>query len=397
MIIKNLTLIVLLAFFLSCNGKNNQQTSEPGGSAQLTSTDRAEPGNSSPKASKTESDEFAFVVMGDSRGGNRGVFEYAITKALDHIVSQARTKLVVFTGDMVRGGTTADRLAKQLEEWNKIVQPYRDKGIEFLVTSGNHEIDDGTMFELEPGRLGKPTKGAIANQNAMIAAFPDLPKNRPKDGGLTYWIRRENVLLIVLDSFRPGYFNTVDTTWLKKILQGPTASPPPSHVFVATHSPAFPAGGHVFDSLSNYNLDRKKMAADGIRPWPWQPGIGGPRDVDVDWRGKRDDLWKILSDHKVTAFFAGHEHNLSYQKVDGVWQIVSGALTRSLYPENTVPLAMYDGNAQNPRAGNTLWSGGDKIWGYVLVAVSNGNAVTEIYGWTESDDSMNLVKKFSLD
>ncbi len=394
MIIKKLVLITLMAVFSSCSGKSAQQVSESIDSTKPASSVAVQSRNKTSKEPPTVADELAFVVMGDSRGRERGVHRYALMKVLDHVVAQARAKLIVFTGDMVQGGTTSDRLKKQLEEWNKIVQPYRDKGLEFLVTSGNHEIDDGTMLEFEPGRLGKPTKGAIANQKAIVAAFPNLPKNGPLGGGLTYWFRKGDVLFIVLDSFRPGHFNTVDTNWLKKTLQGPAVSPLPSHIFVATHSPSFPTGGHMFDSLSNYNLDRKKLAASGMGTWPWQPGIGGPRDVDVDWRDKRDTVWKLLSDHNVTAFLAGHEHNLSYQKVDGVWQIVSGALTKSLYPANTVPLEMYNGHAQNPRAGKTFWSGGNEIWGYFLITIKNGKASGEVYGWTESDDSIHLVKSF---
>ncbi len=403
------TLVWVAVFFIACGAEKKHQPVEV--SAVADPVSEREGGKKSAAMPSEKNEETAIVVMGDSRGRERGVYRYALKRALDHVVAEGRAKTVVFSGDMVQGASTASRLEAQLKVWNDLVKPYRDKGLRFLVTSGNHEIDDGTMLELDPGRLGKPTNGALELLKTTKAAFPDLPRNGPKDGGLTYWVRIGEVLIVVLDSFRPGYFNTVDTAWLEKILSGPaaiqagptaiqagpTALPPPSHIFVATHSPAFPVGGHTSDSLSNYNLDRKEVAAAGGDRWPWQPGTGGPRDVDVDWRGKRDAFWKILVDHKVTAFFAGHEHCLSHQRVDGVWQIISGALTKRLYPENKVPLEMYDGNPQNPLAGDTVWHGGDTTWGYFLISVRGGKAKAEVFGWTTADDSMRLIKEIPLD
>jgi len=340
--------------------------------------------------------DFAFAVTGDSRGRPGGVYPFALRRVLDHVLEKGETTLVFFTGDMVQGGTKAPRLAKQLEVWKDIVAPYRNKGIEFLVTSGNHEIDDGTMFEQEPDRFGKPTRGALANQKVLLEAFPDLPRNGPEGGGLTYWVRKNEILFVVLDGYRPGKFNSVDSLWLGKVLSGPAAEPPPRRIFVVTHAPAFPGGGHTSDSLSNYNLDRQAVLAMGGAIWPWQPGSGGPRDVDVDFRKKRDDLWNVLTEHHVTALLVGHEHNLSAQRIDGVWQITSGALTSRLYPANTIPLEMYDGKPQNPKAGDTFWHGGDKLWGYVLVGIKGEIAEARFYGWTEGHEPIRLVKKIEL-
>ncbi len=386
--------IVSAVVLVACGAERDRQSTKTSRSEQPAS-DRAQKKKKAGSA-KPRPSEFAFVVTGDSRGRDGGVHRYGLTKTLAHVMEQGRAKLVLFTGDMVGGGTTTDRLAAQLRNWNTLVQPYRDEGLEILVTAGNHEIDDGTLFEFEPGRLGKPTKGATANQKAVAAAFPKLPKNGPGKGGLTYWVRRGTTLIVVLDSYRPGYFNTVDTSWLEKTLSTSATNPPPSHVFVATHAPAFPVGGHELDSLPNYNLDRGALKAAGVSTWPWQPGSGGPRDVDVDWTGKRDTFWKVLVDHKVTAFFAGHEHNLAFQKVDGVWQVISGALTKRLYPENTTPRAMYNGKPQNPRAGDTIWHGGNKTWGYVLVSVQGEKVMAEVWGWTDDDDTVRLIKEIAL-
>lgn len=340
--------------------------------------------------------DFAFAVTGDSRGRGSGVYPLALRRVLDHVLEKGETTLVFFTGDMVQGGTAAPRLARQLEVWKKIVKPYREKGIEFFVTSGNHEIDDGTMAEQEPERFGTPTAGALANQKALLDGFPGLPRNGPKGGGLTYWVRKNDVLFVVLDGYRPGRFNTVDTDWLRQILSGQGASPPPRRTFVVTHAPAFPGGGHTQDSLSNYNLDRLAVMKKGGASWPWKPGSGGPRDVDVDYRSKRDALWDTLVEFRVTALLVGHEHNLSVQQVDGVWQIISGALTSRLYPANTIPLEMYGGKPQNPRAGDTYFHGGDKLWGYFLIGIKGKRAEARLYGWTETDETIRLVKTFKL-
>jgi hypothetical protein len=347
---------------------------------------------------------FSFAVMGDSRGGaasvgadgSGGIHSHALKKALDHLVTQGRADLVVFTGDMVQGATTSERLVEQLADWNAMVAPYQERGIRFLTTAGNHEIDDGTKRELEPARLGQPTAEALANQHALLAAFPDQPRNGPAAGGLTFWTRvyRGELLLVFLDSFRPGQFNTVDTAWLRQILSGPAVEPPPAHVFVVTHSPAFPTGGHVADSLPNYNLDRQQIADAGLDPWPWEPGRGGPRDVDVDYRTRRDTLWSALVEHRVTALLAGHEHNLSRQRVGGVWQLVSGGLANHLYAQNTVPLSLYGGAPQNPRAGDTIEV--LQVYGYYLITVAGARARAEAFGWTEPDDPVRLLDSFDL-
>jgi hypothetical protein len=351
----------------------------------------------------TQPDDFAFAVMADSRGGGAsvnddgsgGVHVQALTKALDHYHASGRGTLVIFTGDTVQGGTSADRLTLQLAGWNELVAPYRDKGLEFMVTSGNHEIDDGTKQEYAPSQIGTPTPGAAANQQAMLAAFPQLPAGGPADGGFTYHFRRNGVLFVVLDSYRPGHFHQLDSSWLESVLTGPAMQPRPSHVFVVTHAPAFPVGGHLLDSLSNCNLDRDLFHTLGKNIWPWEPrGTGGPRDVDVDWRDRRDALWKLLAEHGVTALLAAHEHNLSRQRVDAVWQIVSGGLANSLYEINDVPLLLYDGQAQNPRAGDTVW--GAESYGYYLIALRGGVARAEAWGWSGPDGEVKLLDTVEL-
>ncbi|MDJ0763927.1 MAG: pentapeptide repeat-containing protein [Myxococcota bacterium] len=340
---------------------------------------------------------FSFAVLGDSRDHNpSGVNISTVKKILDHVEVQKEVSLVVYTGDMVNGAANADDMAIQLEHWKNLIKPYQNRGMEFLVTAGNHEIDDGTAREFEPGRLGHPTPEALAHQQAMKAAFPNLPSNGPANGGFTYWRRIGDILFVMLDSFRPGYFNTVDIAWLKEVLSRKAADPRPAHIFVATHSPAFPSGGHVMNSLPNYSLDRKELAQQMVPTWPWQPGKGGPRDVDVDWRSKRDALWQVLGEADVTAFLAGHEHNLSVQRIAGVWHLVSGAMTKKLYPENRVPLGLYGGHPHSPRAGHTYWSGGDRIWGYMLITTSVPVASARIFGWTKSDPEIRLIKTVEL-
>lgn len=396
--------LVLLVFALmSCGNSEPPPPADQPTASPVLQTKPVPEQKKAAKKKKKNKDEFAFAVLGDTRGGamsvkpdcSGGVYKTAFKRSLDHIVAENRAELVLFTGDMVQGGTRAECLAKQIAEWKELVAPYREQGLEFLVMPGNHEIDNGTLFELEPARLGKPTRDALANQQVLKDAFPERPQNGPLDGGFTYWVRRENALFVVLDAYRPGYFNTVDTDWLDKTLSGPATSPAPSYIFVAAHAPAFPVGGHVMDSLANFNLDRAELAPKGVNPWPWQVGMGGPRDVDVDWRHKRDKLWRILVKHRVNAYFAGHEHSLSAQKVEGVWQFIAGALTGLLYPENTVPLKLYQGKAQNPRA-KERWHGGDKLWGYFLISIADGKAQAEVYGWKARGARVELVKSFAL-
>ena len=383
-------------------GRSSVSRPAPGPSAESA---ESSPGEAASRAAVA--DEIVFAVAGDSRGGSAsveadgggGINERELARVLDHVLEQDRARLVVFTGDTVQGATSADRLALQLARWNELVDPYREAGLELLITAGNHEIDDGTRRELEPAREGAPTAEALANQRAMLAAFPDQPLgNGPADGGFTYWVRRGPALFVVLDSFRPGHFNTVDTAWLEGVLADAATGgdDPPAHVFVATHAPAWPAGGHMLDSLSNYNADRAAFHAAGLDIWPWEPpGSGGPRDVDVDWRHRRDAFWEILVRHRVTALLAGHEHNLSRQRVDGVWQIISGGLANHLYEINERPVELYGGAAQNPRAGDTLW--GAAAFGYVLItARADGTTRAEAWGYTDDDPTMRRLDELEL-
>ncbi|MEL6759901.1 MAG: hypothetical protein AAFP04_05810, partial [Myxococcota bacterium] len=96
------------------------------------------------------------------------------------------------------------------------------------------------------------------------------------------------------------------------------------HLFVFTHEPAFPNGGHVQDAM-------------------WYRG----RIPEVLER--RDAFLEILFRHEVLAVFFGDEHNYSRTRIDStldpkyagrLWQIITGGAGAPYYARDlTVPWA----------------------------------------------------------
>lgn len=68
-------------------------------------------------------------------------------------------------------------------------------------------------------------------------------------------------------------------------------------IFVAAHEPAFPQPDADWGDIRHEN--------DSLNEYPAQ----------------RDALWKLLSDHRVVAYFNGHIHRYARYLKDGVWQV----------------------------------------------------------------------------
>ncbi|MEO1171275.1 MAG: hypothetical protein AAFX94_04375, partial [Myxococcota bacterium] len=90
------------------------------------------------------------------------------------------------------------------------------------------------------------------------------------------------------------------------------------HLFVFTHEPAFPNGGHVQDAM-------------------WYRG----KVLEVLER--RDAFIKILMKHGVLALFSGDEHNYSRTRIDQdvspgyagrLWQIITGGAGAPYYAQD---------------------------------------------------------------
>jgi hypothetical protein len=94
-------------------------------------------------------------------------------------------------------------------------------------------------------------------------------------------------------------------------------------------------------------------------------------------------------------------------EVLGVWHVVSGGLTRKLYPLNGAPhdtkrnTILYNGKFQNPRASVILpWDDTkESYWGWRLVTVDGDKISMDVFGSAtlpKSRGDLKLLKSFVL-
>ncbi|MBU2444769.1 MAG: metallophosphoesterase [Bacteroidetes bacterium] len=278
---------------------------------------------------------FQFIAMSDSRGSNNGVNEPVLSAIAEHIVkNQKDARFVVFAGDMVAGNRfDPDLTYSQLQHWKKVMSPiYNNPNMiwpKVWVTVGNHEVqhrDDEDNFR---------------------KLFPDVFMNGPEDEkGLTYSFDYENSHFVFVTSDRWHYGDVSDTTddkpdrhyikhldWLEKDLQE-ARSRGNKHIFVISHEPAFPIGGHLRDGLPNLGSNIQSIT-----------------DLSKHWYlNQRNRFWDILSKYKVTAYINGHEHSYGRQSVNGVYQINAGSCGAPLYEHNP----KYGDNPAQKRPGQEL-------------------------------------------
>jgi hypothetical protein len=260
-----------------------------------------------------------FVIMTDSRGDDIGVNTPVLSKIINHINSNhGDIKFLIFPGDMVSGNKIyPDSTYIQMLHWKDVMRPlYDNPGLippKIFITEGNHEIQ--TRFD----------------ENNLRKVFPDMPQNGPDDEkGLTYSFDFGKVHFAVIASNRWYYGNPADTTddrrdwryirhldWLENDIKKAKENGS-EMIFVLSHEPVFPAGGHLRDGLPNLRKDLK-LPLDSIR---------------LVYFNRRNEFWKLLKDNGVSAYICGHEHLYARQTVDGVMHITAGSSGAPLYNFN---------------------------------------------------------------
>ena len=298
-------LIVLVSLMLALAGCLNTAGTNPGAAPKPSAPsapNQGDPGaagkdsgtapSTSGGGTAEEPKPFRFVVMGDSRGNAKGTNEAVLRNLMQKVKGLSPVpSFILFTGDMVTGGTNLD---SQLETWKDLVDDY------FPMTSvypalGNHEH----------------------NEKMFSDVFPNLPKESLTGYGKTvYSFDYGNARFITLNSDRQNKDNryVIDENqrnWLEQQLK----SSGDKHVFVQFHMPAYPVGAHLGSSLD-----------------------GDP--------ASRDALWALLDRYRVTAVFVGHEHNYNRRLVDSsfdgngyhfghaIYQLTLGGAGAPLYSES---------------------------------------------------------------
>ncbi len=283
----------------------------------------------------TFAQRFEFIAMSDSRGSNNGVNEPVLSAIVNHIVeNQKDAKFVLFGGDMVAGNRFDPNLTfSQLQYWKEVMSPiYNNPNMiwpKVWLTVGNHEVQHRD------------------DENNFRKLFPDVFMNGPDDEkGLTYSFDYDNSHFVFMTSDRWHYGDLADTTddkpdrhyikhldWLEQNLNQAKLRGI-KHIFVISHEPAFPIGGHLRDGLPNLG---------------WN--INAIEDISKHWYlVQRNRFWEILSKYNVTAYINGHEHSYGRQSVNGVYQISAGSSGAPLYEFNP----KFGDNPEQKRFGQEL-------------------------------------------
>lgn len=259
---------------------------------------------------------FKFAAMSDSRGSDNGVNSAILSALANHLVqTQPEAKFLLFAGDLVNGNKVDPEKTKQeLLHWKNVMKPiYENPNMiwpKIWLTVGNHEVqhrDDEKNFK---------------------DIFPNVFMNGPHDEkGITYSFDYNQAHFIFVTSDRWFYGAPNDTSddrrdwhyikhldWLENDLKSARARGA-KWIFISSHEPAFPVGGHLRDALPNLGLNLK-LPLDSTRVW---------------YLNQRNKFWKILKENNVTAYVCGHEHLYARQSVEGIHQVIVGSSGAPLY------------------------------------------------------------------
>ncbi|TKJ36835.1 hypothetical protein CEE37_14720 [candidate division LCP-89 bacterium B3_LCP] len=296
-------------------------------------------------------DPFRFAVLADGRGsygaGERyveGVNKRTMEALLNHIYNQD-VSFITFPGDLVNGYISDPKdLEYEYRSWKRVVQPIAGR-IPIYEGMGNHDITahffEGDREDDCIPRLGPEAAEVIFAKhfvNPLNGPIPRNPEDPPYSENV-YSLDWGNSHFVMLNTNyfqkgsgksvahkrgdREGNLRQEQLDWLDDDLRN-ARDRGQKHLFVFTHEPAFPNGGHKHDAM-----------------W-WNGNI--PEVIEV-----RNKFWRILCNYGVLAAFFGDEHNFSLAKIDStvnkdfsipVWQIVTGGAGAPYYNHDTdVPWA----------------------------------------------------------
>ncbi|MBI3987679.1 MAG: hypothetical protein HY343_12205 [Lentisphaerae bacterium] len=185
---------------------------------------------------------------------------------------------IVFLGDHIMGNPAhADRLRQQWRYWlDKEMGWLAPLQIPIFHVTSNHN-----------------TFNRIS-ERVWREVFPDIPRQAPPgQEGLSYWVRRGDLLLVVVNTSFSGLggHGHVESAWLDTVL---TKHSDARYRIVAGHHPVFPVNGY------------------------------DERPLWCIARGEAERFWSVLARHRVLAYLCSHIIAFDVQDHDGVLQICSG-------------------------------------------------------------------------
>lgn len=213
---------------------------------------------------------FTFAVIGDTQSfkiaNPNGNFQ-----KVSRLIAKKDPDLALAVGDIVSTGDSYSEYSQKFANWKKIMSPLLAKT---RAAMGNHD--------------NVKQKGEKAWQDSF-----DFPTNGPGGYSETVYsfdFKNSHFVFLNSDHEKEHLVNGDQRAWLEQDL----ARNRKENIFVVFHEPAFP----VSDK--------------------------GGEGLDADPQ-ERNALWEILTRHKVTAVFNGHEHVVSRRKIDGTYQFVFGS------------------------------------------------------------------------
>lgn len=321
--------------------------------------DRANPCDSSSSSS----------VRPEDKDGINEVINREICTA----VQREHAQILLWTGDIVNVNDTAgprpddkDKfLEKGLNTWCHIMRPLYQSGVKVLPTRGNHEVvwydQDFREHEI-PGGIKIWTK-VFAGQHAVRANGFD-PKH------LSFYYVHGSLLLIGLDQYENLYEDNggthedhaVNQEWLDEVLEK-NKKP---FIFAYGHEPAFATGGR--------HVPTETLAANV---------------------GKRDDMWKKLSDAGAQLYLCGHDHFYDRMKVAAT----NGGYEMQQITAGTAGAPFYAAQGKYPE--DQGWKLEqqrhlDSMYGYILIQVEEKTADIEFKGRTLASGHYETKDCFSL-
>ncbi len=341
---------------------------------------------------------FTFAFASDSRSGVGGGEEsiegvnYAGLKAVLAGAKAQGADFFLFGGDLVDGYTSSgERFLTELDSWRRASDQvafsmpiyegmgnHEQVGDYFEVTDPEHSGKKILMYRDRQGeesvealfsaRFVNPPGSCYGNAIPGVerSDFRGVEHRGPGYGETVYSFNYDNCHFVSINSNywvtglyyshntarwpsdhdgvayalgafggnREGYLLPEQLKWLKIDLDVAQSDPDIDWIFVFTHEPAFPTGGHAYDAM--FWRDEERTGSDGLND------ASVPRGDVIDMRNR---FWNILSSHnKVLAFMCGDEHNYSRTLIDSdihptyrapIWHFVSGGAGAPFYAQDT--------------------------------------------------------------
>ena len=203
-----------------------------------------------------------FVCYADSCSGVAGAPEEAAFARVNAVLAQLRPQpqFICFPGDEIIGlSTDEETLRNQWRYWFEREMHWLDRyKIPLYHTTGNHTAYDP------------------ASERVFTEVLAHLPRNGPPgQEGLTYFIRRDDLLLVFVNTLWSGHGGEghVENTWLYQTLSDHADA---GYRLVFGHHPVHPVKGHF-----------------------------GPHELGIVPEDGRE-FWKVLVRQRVLAYVCSH-------------------------------------------------------------------------------------------